>query len=420
MFYTVPNNSFLFTALAILFLCVLPLLTRKTNVIACLYLAAGFFSMFIQARTAAITLIACFLFLLLLTKKLRWYWLVMAILCTITVFSLKPSSTNGRSFILNRTLSVIRKHPFGVGAGRFHTAYAEEQRNYFRNNALNSKPALLAGDVYFAFNEYLHISVEYGLIAGVLFFLFVVVTVLLGIRKYRKHSFILPGLICFFGMSVASLFFYLLHNWYLLALYCISVLAIYGIIFLKKRLYTVILGAIVPGMGLIVALESKKEYNFRQQLSEAERLSFSGYAYAADSIFQVIPGRYHNRPEYLISYGNHKIGSGDYPSALGLVIKAAENYAGYNLFIMLGDVNFKLGRNREAEESYLNAVFTMPSKFAGRKKIADFYRLTGNTMLEKKWLQSIIELPAKIPSGEVEKIKADATQRLHLLQTSLP
>jgi predicted Zn-dependent protease len=84
------------------------------------------------------------------------------------------------------------------------------------------------------------------------------------------------------------------------------------------------------------------------------------------------------------------------------------------LFLMLGDIYFKLGKNAEAENAYRDAVYTVPSKFISRKKLADFYRATGNKNAEKIWLQSLIDLPMKIVSPQAEAIKREARERLSI------
>lgn len=368
-----------------------------------------------QQRTAAITLIASILFLLFLLKKLYWYRVMTAITFVFLLFLFKQNSTQGRAFILTRSLSVINQHPFGVGTGNFHSAFSKEQRSYFKTHDLNNKTALLAGNTYFAFNEYLQITVERGIFIGILFLLLVSGTILMGVRQYRKDVQILPFLLCFYSISVASLFFYLLHNWFILFLFGFSVWGIYSASFLKKRVYYVSLLVVACIAGSFLLRSYQNENRFKQRLNEAERMSFSGYIFSADSLYSAIPGRERHTSEFLSAYTIHCFNAERYDTALLHATRAVEINPRHDLFLLLGDIYMKLGKVTKAESAYKEAVYAMPSKFYSRKKLADFYNITGNKVEEKSWLNLIINLPIKVHSPEAEKIKLEASSRLLIL-----
>jgi tetratricopeptide (TPR) repeat protein len=99
------------------------------------------------------------------------------------LFLLKKDSASGRAFTWKIAAQTIMEHPEGVGLGNFGGAYGDAQTAYFASGAGAEWEKHVAEGVEYAFNEYLHICIEAGIIPFIIFIAFTVYTLSLGIRK---------------------------------------------------------------------------------------------------------------------------------------------------------------------------------------------------------------------------------------------
>lgn len=151
------------------------------------------------------------------TAKVKHYLLAYrytAILCCVSVtiiivcasvflYQMKADSANGRLFIWKTTCKVIAANPiFGYGAGAFPHTYGEMQSAYFASGNYTEVEERVAGAPEYAFNEYLQLCVEGGLILLFLFLALVVSSVSKGI--FNKEYSLCAGIISLLIFSLSS------------------------------------------------------------------------------------------------------------------------------------------------------------------------------------------------------------------------
>ncbi|MBP1617085.1 MAG: hypothetical protein H6Q14_912 [Bacteroidetes bacterium] len=115
------------------------------------------------------------------------------------VYHLKKDSADGRLLMWKVASGIIKEHPQGIGIGRFPYYYGEYQVRYFYDNkAVHSHEELVAGSPEYAFNEYVQIGVEHGIIPLIVFLSLSVYAVYVGFKN-REHgpSGALVSLLCF-------------------------------------------------------------------------------------------------------------------------------------------------------------------------------------------------------------------------------
>lgn len=101
------------------------------------------------------------------------------------IYYLKKDSADGRMLIWKISTQVIHKYPFGVGLGNYSGIYGEEQAGYFMAQSRPDNEQLIAGNPEYAFNEYIQICSEFGVLPFFLFVSIIVYTLCIGIRKKR-------------------------------------------------------------------------------------------------------------------------------------------------------------------------------------------------------------------------------------------
>ena len=86
------------------------------------------------------------------------------------IYRLKPDSADGRLLIWKVSAGMVAEHPwFGRGFARFAPEYMLAQADYFASGQGTEREELLAGQVNTAYNEFLQLTVELGVIGLVLF-----------------------------------------------------------------------------------------------------------------------------------------------------------------------------------------------------------------------------------------------------------
>ena len=105
-----------------------------------------------------------------------WSGFVVLVICAFAlVWYIKYDSAVGRIFLWKISVLAICESPFW-GCGGFADAYSRAQERYFAKGEASELERLAAGSPDYAFNDYLHIGVEYG-VPILILLLFVLVCV---------------------------------------------------------------------------------------------------------------------------------------------------------------------------------------------------------------------------------------------------
>ncbi|MBQ8098917.1 MAG: O-antigen ligase family protein [Bacteroidaceae bacterium] len=127
------------------------------------------------------------------------------------VYFFKKDSADGRQLIWKVTVWQMTHHPKGLlmGYGSFSSFYGEAQETYFRTKERPIREQYLAGAPDYAYNEYLQLLVEHGLMVfGVI--MIVLLQLLRELwRNCNKDS--LPLFCCVISFLMAALFSYPFH-----------------------------------------------------------------------------------------------------------------------------------------------------------------------------------------------------------------
>jgi tetratricopeptide (TPR) repeat protein len=101
------------------------------------------------------------------------------------MYFLKKDSSDGRFLTWKISFNALVQNPLGVGLGRFPNAYGEAQAAYFASGKASSTEEYVAGSPEYAFNEFLQIAVESGIVS-LLLFIGILVCAFRGLIKSRN------------------------------------------------------------------------------------------------------------------------------------------------------------------------------------------------------------------------------------------
>ena len=161
---------------------ILPLAMSRTAWIACIG-GCGLVLLFVFAKNKKVKI-----FVIQNCKKC-----ILAAIITVLLFiaggfgmyKLKKDSADGRTFIWKNTIELIKQNPLGVGIGNFSGSYGHVQAAYFESGKGTENEKRVAGNPEYAFNEYLQICAEQGVIVFMLFMCIVGYSLYVGIKRKK-------------------------------------------------------------------------------------------------------------------------------------------------------------------------------------------------------------------------------------------
>ncbi|MDR1202026.1 MAG: O-antigen ligase family protein [Tannerellaceae bacterium] len=268
----------------------------------------------------------------------------------IALFLLKKDSANGRLLMWKITTQAIIHQPIpGVGLGGFPTAFASEQAAYFMSGNASATEKLVAGSPEYAFNEYLQIGLEQGIVGLVCFLLWFFYCFYVGIRNRRIGA--AGGILAFIVFASFSYPLQLPSFWVLLiflSAICVSEPCFF---ILKKPfsfkaniLFVVLLAALLSGACCF--LQQKRYHAYK------EWTSFANY----EELYPLL----NHKPEYLFDYAQYLNRTERYQDAYQLLKRATQLSADPMIWYMLGKNAQALGHYKEAEMHLLHGANILP------------------------------------------------------------
>ena len=281
--------------------------------------------------------------------------------CLYMGYHLKKDSADGRFLLWKVTTEVITRHPLsGTGLGGFPAAYAQAQADYLQQ--ATPREALVAGCPEYAFNEFLQIGAEQGVLSLSLFLLW------LGSIGYyaqkQKRTGIIACLIAFMLFACASYPLQLPEFWLLF----ISLGAISATpeiqISPAPRLKTITIGLLVTSMliGGYALFCQKDYYPAYRGWSRLQTLYQSqAYSSIADDYLR-LASRLSHKPEVLFEAAQCQSKTGNPQEAVRLLKRATRLSADPMIHYMLAKNEQALCRYQEAEKTLLYALRILPER----------------------------------------------------------
>ena len=352
-------------------------------------------------------------------KQFALYILIFSVITTGTlcgIYYLKKDSANGRLFMWKITTLAIKDKPIaGVGLGGFSASYAKAQIEYFKSEKASVTERLVAGSPEYAFNEYLRIFLEQGVIGGILFLLLTIIIILSGITNRQTGA---AG--SFFTLSIfgfASYPFYLwefLVMWVLLGTISLSKTGKYSLSSLDKsntnrKRYIpafLLLGVLITG-SLICA---NYQYSYYQANKEWKKLrslyTMKAYESIVDEYEQLYPKLNYN-PKFVFEYAvalnaTDQREKADTVLSRGILISCDPMF--YNV---KGRNYHEMGEYDKAEIAFINSTHLLPERIYPYYLLTKLYADSANYQPRKMHQAAIavLEKEPKVHSMAINEMR---------------
>lgn len=328
-------------------------------------------------------------------------------------FFTKVDSSLGRILIYKISFKILIDHYlFGVGLGKFPVVYGEYQIEYFKIGGYTTKELLLADNTKHAFNDYLQFVIETGVIGFVflIFMLsFIVKSIFRSLEKHPKPSTLLMfSIVQLISISTAAIFMHILEKaaFQLLFVTAASIVIYHAFFFnhniLKGGFFAAVIYSYILYSHYGFYLSNYKYY---KELKQAKESFQTGYIREAFRYYKNIAPYFDGDVHFLTEYANVLCLLNYNREAENIMQKVVKMDNANVLYHKLADCYFKNGKLREAEETYIRAVYRVPNRFNTRFSLFNFYIMTGQFDKASVTGKAILVLPIKIPSEKVQLIR---------------
>ncbi|MDD3939493.1 MAG: O-antigen ligase family protein [Patescibacteria group bacterium] len=334
------------------------------------------------------------------------------------IFHLKKNSANGRLFMWKITALAIKESPAkGVGLGGFTAAYAQAQMDYFKSGIGSETEKLVAGSPEYAFNEYLRIFLEQGVLGGILFLLLTVFIIRSGIRNKQigaSGSFLTLSVFAF-----ASYPYYLwefLVMWVLLGSVCVSKTEkAHRKKKTKRNIYNSILFLIVLFACTLLCLKQLQLYSqAKKEWTKIRPLyNMRSYQSVMDGYAQLYPRLNHDQ-KFVFEYAVALNAMQEYGKADSILARGLQLSCDPMFYNVKGRNYHEMKKYKEAETCYLNSTYLLPERIYPYYLLTKLYADSANYQPQKmkRAAHAVLEKEPKVHSTAINEMRDEVKKIL--------
>ena len=348
-------------------------------------------------------------------RKIVWIGSAIALASGIVFYFLKQDSANGRILMWMASILAIKENWLtGAGIGGFAQAFAQGQASFFSKHP-HSPFINVAGTPQYAFNEFLYIGTEQGLI-GLLFFLGIIVASLYTLfRRKDELAYGWLALLVFalFSYPFALLPFRILGVWFVAR-------AASSIGFREKdkqkrfSMPHLFLGlpVVATALGMLPTLTRKVETTFAFKQTQSTHTGFFIEDYWK---WQDILA---DNSQYLFTFAKTLNQLGRYNDSNAMLKQGTRVSCDPMFYVVMGNNYKKLNSPHEAEKAYLKAFHILPNRLYPLYQLMILYNECERKEDACAMARKIIKFTPKVSSQATEDMKKQAREILRKTKTN--
>lgn len=352
------------------------------------------------------------------TNRKRAFIITSIVLCSVIVagsgaFYLKKDSANGRLFMWKITCRAIAEKPWLGYWESFPKIYGEAQEKYFAAGDYTEEEARIAGSPEYAFNEYLQITAEWGLLCLALF-LSILILCLYGGIKGKKYG--ICGALCAFSIFAMSSYPLQFPAFWCTLL--LMLMACFPNHETHRPSFTCIIGAYLCFNGALLFYQFHEQWSERSVAVEKwnnARLLYNTKAYeAAQTAYEELYKEMHWNFRYLFEYGHTLSKQKQYSEAI-FILQKAENESNDPMILNIMGKDFQdMKLYDKAEEFFKRSINRLPSRIYPYYLLAKLYLEPDYYHPEKfkRTAETVLNKQPKVPSPAVEEMKKEIKKLL--------
>lgn len=354
------------------------------------------------------------------SRTLRIFALAFAAMLVLALFlglayKFKAASAAGRLVTWETGLRMVADAPlFGQGFGNFANRHGNYQAAYFATHPNETGKIMVADKVEYAFNDYLQILIEQGIV-GFALFSYTIFAVFKSIpwRRLPEQPLLLAALAGWVAVLVGGLFSYpfeLAPTW-------LNFVFLLGIISARlpsrqinvavSRPISVLLAVLLVAASSWIMYHQNQLLTAKQQwLAADQSMQYGSYAEAVEmyaKVDSVLP----HEGTMLLGYGKALLLAGNTKQGINVLERAKGETADPFLYTNLGEGYQKLKQYSLAEQAYLHASHMIPNRLYPKYLLAKMHLEKGDTLKARGMAQKIVDTKEKIESSATRQMKEE-------------
>ena len=334
----------------------------------------------------------------------------------IGMYYLKKDSADGRALMWKISLSTIPKNLEGAGLSRFPAVYGEAQAKYFEEKKGSKDEERIAGNPEYAFNEYLQIGIEQGIVPLTLFIILLFFAIYKGVKKKNiAAAGSLASLVVFsFASYPFSVLPFLIGLVFLLALIATPVK--YENKGKQKKWEQILFYPLTVACALITVYSvyaiypSKKAY---KSWSKHRTLYQIELYQDAVKEYELIYPRLFDQVQFLFEYAQCLSKLQKYGESNRILGKAIRISCDPMLYNIMGKNYQALKLYPEAEKSFLKASNIVPNRIYPYYLLAKMYRESGQQQKAQEMALIVLTKEPKVHSTAIEDMRREIKKMIN-------
>ncbi len=328
------------------------------------------------------------------------------VLASYATYKWKVDSSNGRLLILFVSLGMISRKPLlGYGPHGFTSNYMVSQADFFLNNS-DSSYSILADNIIHPFNEYINITVNYGIIGLVGFIgVWIFLSIILIKRQDNGKSLWLSVLAAFAVLCAFSYPLHYAHVWFIMLMLATYSLRIY---IPHERHWAVRIPIMILCLAGLIYLGQIVRNELRWKIVEDKALE--GYSFSMQKYYEKLYPKMKRNHLFLYNYAAEQNICGIYAESMKTAMESQKKLNDYEIQLLLADNYENIGDSAMAVATYSLAHNMIPNRFAPLYCLMDFYNSCGDSVKALDYAFQILEKPVKVPSDAINNMKIKAME----------
>ena len=334
-----------------------------------------------------------------------------AVLLLITLLSgvyfMKKDSADGRWLIWGASIEAVKENPlFGAGYGRFTAVYGDAQAAYFLKSERSPAQIMVADSPDYAFNEYVQIAVELGIV-GLFLFLFLIASSLFPLNS--SFLSIRSSLLSFLVFAAFSYPFSVLP----LAILFVFLLALSAPsskkLTITLPLFIRVIGAMacwcITAYGAYQILPKREAY--REWQSVRVFYNVNAYNDTAQKYAALYPCLSHEE-HFLFEYAQCLSKTGQHIESNRILKEYLHYGSDPMVYNCIGNNYKEIGEYEKAESMYIRASQIVPNRHYPLYLLMKLYQESGQIEKAKAMAETLLNKPVKVQSAAIREIQIEA------------
>jgi tetratricopeptide (TPR) repeat protein len=325
---------------------------------------------------------------------------------SIGMYHLKKDSADGRALMWKIALLTAIEHPAGVGLGNFAGSYGNEQEAYFASGQGTEQEEHVAGAPEYAFNEYLQMAVELGIVPLMLYPAAIISAIYTGIKRKRTGK---AGAL--FSLSIFAFMSYpysVLPFVILLSFLLASVSSATPEKGIKAGTGMTGFAILVLTIIVIACIFNRKPaYKAYHDWKEVKMLySMKMYKDAVDD-YRELASYLNDRSAFMFEYSQCLSKTEEYKES-NTVIRQAIRISGDPMFYNIMGKNYQaLNQLDSAEICFRKAAHIIPNRIYPYYLLANLYLQAGDTVKAMAMAQIVLTKEPKTETMAIEEMRKE-------------